>query len=75
MVRIRRVKSGLLRPRRYEVELVEGGHRTVTRTRTPVTELGGQLGVGDAWSLVHAADEAWEKGDRRWIDLTGGDDS
>jgi hypothetical protein len=24
------------------------------------------IGVGDAWSFVRAADEAWDRGDRGW---------
>lgn len=75
MLRIRRVEPGLLRRPRYEVELVVGARRSVRRTRTPVTEIDEQLGVGDAWALVQAADDAWERGHRRWIGLPTTDDS
>lgn len=69
MIRIRRVESGLLRRRRYEVEFREDDDWKRRVTRTPVTLLDEQLGVGDAWALVHAADETWENGDRSWVTL------
>jgi hypothetical protein len=62
MIRLRRIPpKGLLRRSRYEVELPSSGEGDVPIqkvTSTPVTLIDKYLGVGDAWALVHAADEA-----------------
>lgn len=73
MIRIRRCQpKGLLRRRRYEVEFVEpatGATRWRREATTPVTTIDQQVGVGEAWALVHAADKAWDEGSPRWISL------
>jgi hypothetical protein len=72
MIRLRRIPaSGLLRRRRYEVEIVEAGESTPRReiTTTPVTLIDKYIGVGDAWSVVHAADDAWDGRSGEWVSL------
>lgn len=63
MIRMRRVKAFPSWRRRYEVDL----NGEVRRTGTPATLLDGEFGVGDARSLVHAADAAWEADQPGWI--------
>ena len=73
MIRIRRCQpTGLFKRRRYEVEFVErttGAAIWRLETSTPVTTIDREVGVGDAWALVHAADKAWDEGSPRWISL------
>ena len=74
VIRIRRIEPRLLRRRRYEVECTadETGDVTWSRvTSTPVRLIERDLGVGDAWSLINAADDAWREGHRDWITLYG----
>jgi hypothetical protein len=78
VIRIRRLPSkGILRRRRYEVECLptddDPGSWTKI-TSTPVAVILAHLGrerVGDAWALVDAANAAWAKGQRGWVDMTG----
>jgi hypothetical protein len=59
---MRRLPPRFLRRRRYEVTFIrEGGAEPewTQVTSTPVTLIDRYLGVGDAWSLVNAADDAW----------------
>jgi len=75
MIRMRRLAPGRFRRRVYEVEFTPKGHtepqwRRVTRT--PVTLIDPYLGVGDAWALVHAADEAWDRQAGAWVSLFDG---
>jgi hypothetical protein len=65
-VRLRRLPSRRFRRRRYEVEVSGPRGRVVRTTRTPATEIDGYLGTGDAWALVHAADN--DPGE--WVRLT-----
>lgn len=72
-IRIRRLgPTRFLGRKRYEVELpaIATGdpfHRKVTSV--PVTMLEKHLGVGDAWSLVKAADAAWDGQTGKWVSL------
>lgn len=63
--------SRLLGRRRYEIERLGSPGTGSTRelTTTPVTAIDEQLGVGDAWALVHAADAAWNGTSGRWVTL------
>jgi hypothetical protein len=36
------------------------------RITSPVGLLQPVLGIGDAWSFVDAADDAWQRGERGW---------
>jgi hypothetical protein len=51
----------ILHRRRYEIERVAAPDSAPQRqlTSAPVTAIDQQLGVGDAWALVDAADVAW----------------
>jgi hypothetical protein len=77
-LRIRRLQSTFLRSRRYEVEctaLDDPGLSWRRVTGTPVTVIDPYLGVGDAWSLIHAADTAWAGGVGEWVEWPKGVDS
>jgi hypothetical protein len=72
MIRIRRLPQGRFRRPKYEVELTQGDdYRSEWSrvTRTPVTLIDPILGVGDAWALVHAANEAWDGHVGAWVSL------
>jgi hypothetical protein len=63
MIRIRRLPPRGLRRRIYEIGFTPTGETVPTWTRVtsaPVTLIDPHLGVGDAWSLVHAADNVWD---------------
>jgi hypothetical protein len=69
MIRIRRVESGLPLTRSYELQFAPDADATPTETVTvrrglAVRRLERELGTGDAWSFIIAADGAWEKGDK-----------
>ena len=68
---LRRVApAGLFRGRRYELELVTTtGERLRRVTRAPLTDLDPQLGVGDAWAVIHAADARWNGEVGEWVTL------
>lgn len=70
MIRIRRLPGRLLARRRYEVELRPDADSPPEWTRvtsTPVKLIEPHLGVGDAWSVIRAADEAWDGKSGDWI--------
>ncbi|MGH2350767.1 MAG: hypothetical protein ACRDJN_04035, partial [Chloroflexota bacterium] len=70
--------SGLFRRRRYEIEFPPDAKFGSTKrevTATPVTVIDRYLGVGDAWTLVHAADAAWNGHSGEWVTLVEVDDS
>lgn len=77
MIRLRRVPPrGILRRKLYEIELPPqsvSGASTREVTRTPVTRIEQTLGVGDAWTLVHAADDAWDGESGDWVTLRADD--
>ena len=64
VIRVRRVESRLPWVRTYEIEL--GATTTAVRRGTAVRRLERALGIGDAWAFIHAADRAWDVGDRSW---------
>jgi hypothetical protein len=75
MIRMRRLPPTRFRRPQYEVELIsDGKSEPVWRrvTRAPVTLIDPKLGVGDAWALVHAADDAWDGEVGEWVSLFGG---
>lgn len=70
MIRIRQVgKTKILRRSLFEVELVSDppGISWRKKSTLPVTLIDRRIGVAEAWSLVHAAEAAWERGGREWI--------
>ena len=69
MIRVRRLPPQLLKRRRYEVEFTDpaGGDGWTKVTSTPVTLIDKYVGVGDAWSVVGAADEAWDGEVGKWV--------
>lgn len=71
MIRIRRIPQRIPLGRLYELELRQAGSAVATHrtTRAPVSVLEPVLGVGDAWSLVLAADRRWSMGDRGWVEF------
>ena len=69
MIKVRRIESKGLFSRTYEVELLPHGWPDLAQrhvTRVPNSILEPLIGVGDAWSFVHAADREWKKGNRDW---------
>jgi hypothetical protein len=72
MIRVRRVDGGLPFVRAYEIEFASSrtapAHEHLTRARrgTAVKRLQRDIGTGDAWSFLSAADLAWDNGDRSW---------
>jgi hypothetical protein len=72
MIRVRRVDNGLPFVRTYEIEFAasptDAVHERLRRARrgSAVKRLERDVGTGDAWSFVSAADVAWESGDRSW---------
>jgi hypothetical protein len=73
VIRLRRIAPrGLLRRPRYEIEFPAAVPSDVPRreeTSTPVTAIDPYVGVGDAWTLVHAANDAWDGQAGEWVDL------
>ena len=73
MIRIRRTSPSLiLRRSRYEIEAVDEERGAVEwrrETSTPVTVIDPHVGVAEAWALVHAADEAWNRSSPEWVSL------
>lgn len=73
MIRLRRIPpKGLLRRRLYEIDLsaeMANGASTRSVTSTPVTTIDKFIGVGDAWALVRAADDAWNGRSGDWVTL------
>jgi hypothetical protein len=73
MIRLRRLPpTGLLHRKRYEIEFPSAsgtGSPTRKVTTTPVTAIDQVVGVGDAWTLVHAADDAWDGESGQWVTL------
>lgn len=70
MIRLRRIPArGLFRRKRYEVEYEESGKPTRVVTKVPATVIDKYLGVGDAWALVHAADDGWNGESGEWVIL------
>jgi hypothetical protein len=70
MIRNRRLPPSLFRRRRYEVALIRDASSAPEWTRvtsTPVTLIDRHLGVGDAWSVVQAADDAWDGDVGEWV--------
>lgn len=73
MIRLRRVPPrGLFRRKRYEIqfEAPSGDAEAWSKFSTaPVVDIDPYLGVGDAWVLVHAADDAWNGESGEWVTL------
>jgi hypothetical protein len=69
VIRVRRLPAQFLKRRRYEVEFTdpEGGEGWTKVTSTPVTLIDEYVGVGDAWSVVGAADDAWDGDVGDWV--------
>ena len=68
MIRIRRISAGLPVLRKYEIEFAPNSTTEPTeaitlRRGSAVRRLERDLGTGDAWSFVDAADRAWDAGD------------
>lgn len=60
----------------YEIEFSTSSRGNLRmRSTMPVFEMEQELGVGDAWALVHAADQAWDGHSGEWVDLVGGKDA
>lgn len=72
MIRVRRVASPLPLLRFYEIEfapsLTAPATERLARVRrgAAVRRLEGEVGTGDAWSFLRAADRAWDEGDHTW---------
>ncbi len=72
MIRVRRVEGGLPFARSYEIEFapLPGAPATErlarARRSAAVRRLEREVGAGDAWSFLRAADRAWDEGDRSW---------
>lgn len=73
VIRIRRCEpTGILRRRRYEVELLDQDSGAVIWrkvTPAPVTLIDRHIGVAEAWALLHSADDHWERNVTDWVSL------
>lgn len=71
MIRIRQVgKTLVLRRRIFEVEIHSpGGGMQETRTPLPVFVLESHVGVAEAWAMVHAASDLWDRGAPDWVEM------
>lgn len=67
--RLRRLKPRLPMGHLYEVELTTDVGLERHITRSPVSLLSPLLGVGDAWSLVDAANREWNGRVGEWVSL------
>jgi hypothetical protein len=71
MIRVKRAASRLPLFRRYTVEFAQNAdsephdRRTLGRSAA-VNRLERELGIGDAWSFIHAADDAWNLEPADW---------
>jgi len=76
MIRIRRIRPrGVFGRRLYEIEFPspDDGNPPIREvSRTPVTRIDPVIGVGDAWTLVRAADDAWDGDNGDWVTLESG---
>ena len=71
MIRVKRAASRLPLIRRYTVEFAlsadsEPHERRTLGRSAAVKRLERVLGVGDAWSFIHAADDAWNLEPSDW---------
>jgi hypothetical protein len=71
MIRVKRAASRLPLTRRYTVEFAPNAdlepHERQTLCRSAaVKRLEREVGVGDAWSFIHAADDAWNLEPADW---------
>lgn len=67
--RLRRVATRVPFGRAYEVEIPWGEGVECVVTRSPLSVLDPLLGVGDAWSLIDAANRAWDGQRGEWVAL------
>jgi hypothetical protein len=71
VIRIRRVTTGLPFLRTYELQFAasatEQPRESVKLHRgAALRRLERDIGTGDAWSFITAADQAWRAGDQAW---------
>jgi hypothetical protein len=74
MIRLRRLpERGRFRRRRvYEIEFPPDESSAEPKrvvTITPATTIDKYLGVGDAWALIDAANQAWDGENGEWVTL------
>lgn len=74
MIRVRRLPKRRFRRPPYEVEYrpasesLTGWHKV---TPHPVFDIEKVVGTGDAWAMIHAADEAWDGSVGEWVTILG----
>jgi hypothetical protein len=71
MIRVKRAAGRLPLTRRYTVEFAPNAdsepHERQTLGRSAaVKRLEREVGIGDAWSFIHAADDAWNLEPADW---------
>jgi hypothetical protein len=71
MIRIRRVPPGVPFLRTYELQFAasateRSGESIKLRRGAALRRLERDIGTGDAWSFISAADQAWRAGDQAW---------
>lgn len=71
MIRVRQVGTTLvLRRRLFEVEIHNPGRGVEeTRTTVPVFVLESHVGVAEAWAMIHAASDLWDRGAPDWVEM------
>ncbi len=73
MIMVRRVLTPLPIIRLYELRLEEAGHLSgsplILRRGMAVRRLEALVGVGDAWTLLRAADKALGQPGEGWVSL------
>lgn len=69
MIRIRQVGQSCFRRRPlYEVEFADPhGGTWQKRTALPVFELEPHVGVAEAWSMIYAARDLWDRRTPEWV--------
>jgi len=67
--RIRRVAPRFPIGRVYELEILDNDAIKRITTWSPLSVLEPLLGVGDAWSLIDAANRAWDGEQGGWVSL------
>lgn len=71
MIRVRQIGKILVRRRRlYDVEYLSSeGETWKQRTALPVLALEQHVGVSEAWSMIHAARDLWDRRASDWVEM------
>lgn len=62
-------KTFIRRRRLFEVEFLSAGGTQRKRTPLPVFVIEPHVGVAEAWAMIHAAENLWEKDLPDWVEM------